>query len=157
MEIMDQFSSLLPEGKCVSCFEDLAILTVKELKKVLLAYNEKVSGVRADLILRAYAAFSRLEHQKSNAGSLSEPVLVEGSTGYTYNAIFSLRCSHLPWSSDLRGTPSFSFIQLYDYSVVRAMKFKHIKLKITAYKKLKALQFFYEGYIKKFSVAKDSI
>ena len=36
------------------------------------------------------------------------------------------------------------------------MKFKHIKLKSTAYKKLKAFQFFYEGYIKHFSVARDN-
>ena len=73
---MDQFISLLLEGKAVSCFEYFSILTVKELKKVLLAYKEKVSGVKADLILRAYAVFSRLEQQESSALSTSEPVLV---------------------------------------------------------------------------------
>ena len=43
----------------------------------------------------------------------------------------------------------FSFIQLYDYLVIRTLKFKHILLKSTSYKKLKAFQFFYEGSIKK--------
>ena len=32
-----QFISLLPDGKGVSCFEDILILAAKELKKVLLA------------------------------------------------------------------------------------------------------------------------
>lgn len=142
---MDQFISLLPEGKAVSCIEDFSILTVKELKKILLAYKEKVSGAKADLILRAYAVFSRLEQQENSAVSTSEPVLVGEDAECTYNAIFSSKCSHLLWSSDLRGTPGYSFIQLYSYLVVRTMKFKHIKLKSTAYKKLKAFQFFFKA------------
>ena len=44
---------------------------------------------------------------------------------------------------------------LYEYLVIRTSKFKHIVLKRTAYKKLKAFQFFYEGFIKKVAVAKD--
>eukprot|EP00795_Rhopilema_esculentum_P011846 gene11846-2386_t len=85
---------------------------MKELKKVLLAYKEKVSGVKADLILRANAVFSRLEQQESSAASRSELVLVEGDAEFRYNAIFSTKCSHLLWFPDLRGTPGFSFIQL---------------------------------------------
>ena len=62
---MEQFSLLLPEGKPVSCLEDLSLLTVKERKRILLAYKEKVSGVKADLILRAYALFSRFTSKKA--------------------------------------------------------------------------------------------
>ena len=65
MEIMDQFSLLLPKGKCISCFEDLAISTVKELKKVLLAHNEKVSGVKADSILWPTVFFLDLSIKKA--------------------------------------------------------------------------------------------
>eukprot|EP00795_Rhopilema_esculentum_P015897 gene15897-7229_t len=46
-------------------------------------------------------------------------------------------------------------ILLYEYLVIRTSKFKHILLKSTAYKKLKAFQFFFEGFIKKIDVAKN--
>lgn len=45
-------------------------------------------------------------------------------------------------------------MQLYDYLVLRTAKLEHIKLKSTAYKRLKSFQYFYEGYIKSFSVEK---
>ena len=63
------------------------------------------------------------------------------------------QCSNVPWVSDLTNTPPFNFIQLYDYLVIRTVKYKHILLKSTEYKKLKAFQFFYEGFIKKVEVA----
>ena len=57
--IMEQFQSLLPEGKSISCLEDLSVLTVKDLKKILDAYKDELSGIKADLVLRVYAIFSR--------------------------------------------------------------------------------------------------
>ena len=48
---MDQFQALLPEGKSVYCLEDLSGFTVKDLKKILVVYKEKVSGIKADLEL----------------------------------------------------------------------------------------------------------
>ena len=122
----------------------------------MLAYKEKVSGVKADLILCAYALFSRFNQQEGSATITEELTLVKDNTGCAYSALFFSSCSHLPWSADLRGTPSFSFIQLYDYLAIRTLKFKHIKLKSTSYKKLQAFQFFFEGYIKKFLVAKNN-
>ena len=71
---------------------------------------------------------------------------------YTYDFVKFQTC-HLPWSASLQNTPPFSFIQLYDYLVIRTVKYKHILLKNTSYKKLKAFQFFYEGFIKKIDVA----
>ena len=35
------------------------MLKVKYLKKILVSYNEKVTGNKADLVLRAYSVFSR--------------------------------------------------------------------------------------------------
>ena len=122
----------------------------------MLAYKEKVSGVKADLILCAYALFSRFNQQESSAAITEELTLVKDNAGCTYSALFFSRCSHLPWSTDLRGTPSFSFIQLCEYLVIRTLKFKHINLKSTSYKKLKAFQFVFEGYIKKLLVAKNN-
>ena len=152
---MEQFKALLPGGKTVDSLEDLKKLNVEQLKKILVCYKEKTSGVKADLILRAYAIFCRLQNQSEYDCSSSQHPLIGNENHCTYEAIYKSKCSHLPWTSDLRGTPAFSFVQLYDYLVVRTTKFKHIKLKSTAYKKLKAFQFFYEGYIKKFFVARD--
>ena len=52
---MEQFKALLPEGKNVTCLEDLSSLRVNDMKKILSAFKEKVSGVKADLLLRVYA------------------------------------------------------------------------------------------------------
>ena len=57
--------------------------------------------------------------------------------------------SALGWSTDLRQFPELNFIQLYDYLVVSARKYRHIVLKGTNYKKLKSYQFFFEGNVKK--------
>eukprot|EP00795_Rhopilema_esculentum_P010096 gene10096-18747_t len=46
---MDAFKELLPKGKAVECFEDLATLTVAELKIILQRYKEKTGGVKAYL------------------------------------------------------------------------------------------------------------
>ena len=56
---MDQFIKLLPDGKSVTCLDDLPSLKLSELKKSLFSYNEKVSGNKANLVLRTYAVFSR--------------------------------------------------------------------------------------------------
>lgn len=58
-----------------------------------------------------------------------------------------------PWSEDLSKTPPFTFIQLYDYLVIRSVKYKHILLKDTQYKRLKAFKYFKEGFIKKIEFA----
>ena len=151
---MEQFNLLIPDGKAVTCLDDLRSLTVNELKKILVSYNEKVSGNKADLILRSYAVFCRVKeggsvHVDATSSSNRELPLC------TYREIYSSKCGHLPWVSDLRGTPPFTFIQLYDYLVLRTSKYKHIFLKSTGYKKLKAFQFFYDGYIRKMMTAKD--
>ena len=61
------------------------------------------------------------------------------------------QCLNVPWTSDLKNTPPFMFIQLYEYLVIRTVK--HILLKSSQYKRLKAFQFFQEGFIKKIEVA----
>ena len=155
---MDVFKSFLPEGKSVECLEDLGALTVAELKAILQQYKEKKSGNKADLILRTFAVFCRAKNFEKQSGDVpeevDESVLYCHEKDYTYKASRE-QCIHLPWSSDLRGTPSFSFIQLYEYLVIRTSKYKHIMLKSTSYKKLKAFQFFQEGFIRKIDVAKD--
>ena len=151
---MDQFRSLLPEGKTVACLEDLSSLRVKDLKHILTAFKEKISGVKADLLLRVYAIFCRISQVETvPCYTATEPCVDEAPiNAFTYDFI-KFQASHLPWSDTLQNTPAFSFIQLYDYLVIRTVKYKHILLKNTSYKKLKAFQFFYEGFIKKIDVA----
>ena len=150
---MEKFRSLLPDGKVVDSLEDLGALTVKELKNILKQYKENTTGVKADLVLRAFAVYSRAKNFSESDQLPDESSLYCHEKEFTYEAIRQ-QCTYLPWTSDLRGTPAFNFLQLYEYLVIRTSKFKHILLKSTAYKKLKAFQFFYEGFIKKVDVAK---
>ena len=135
---METFRSSLPEGKVFNCLEDLGVFTVKELKSVFKRYNERKSGVKADLVLRAFAIFCRAENfSNANSDSRDNSLLYCCEKEWTYDAVIE-QCKNLPGTEDLRGTPEFSFLQLYDYLVIRASKFKHIVLKSTACKKLKA-------------------
>eukprot|EP00795_Rhopilema_esculentum_P003536 gene3536-2021_t len=115
---MEQFVAILPEGKAVTCLEDLGTFSLKQLKQVLRRYNEKTSGVKADLVLRVYAIFCRLKENISSSSNATDSSASNSSGAWTYDAILSRNCKHLPWTSDLRGTPPFSFIQLYDYLVI---------------------------------------
>ena len=150
---MDQFKSLLPIGKEVSRLEDLSTLTVSELKKILRAFKNSPSGLKADLIMKVYAIFCRLSSTASHQPRLKvfEPKNETVLPTFSYSFIKN-QAGTVPWTTDLRYTPPFSFIQLYDYLVIRTIKYKHILLKNTSYKKLKAFQFFYEGFIKKLEV-----
>ena len=148
---MDQFQALLPEGKSVSCLDDLSVLTVKDLKKILLVYKEKLSGVKSDLVLRVYAIFTRITSVPTSSTlttELSKEEDTPGCNDFTYSLI-KAQCFNRPWTSNLSDTPPFTFIQLYDYLVIRTVKYQDILLKSTEYKKLKAFQFYYEGFIKK--------
>ena len=63
---------------------------MSELKKTLFSYNEKVSGNKADLILRTYAVFSIAKQGSSAASSICK-----------YHEMYSLKFGHLPGVSDL--------------------------------------------------------
>ena len=141
---------LLPDEKSVTCLDDLLSLKVSELKKILCSYNEKVSGNKADLVLRTYAVFSRAKEGSSAALSgCTDPSICK------YHEMYSLICGHLPWVCNLRGTPPFTFVQSHDDLVLRTSRYKHIFLKQTGYKKTKSFKFFYEGFIRNILVAKD--
>ena len=82
---------------------------MNELKKILFPFNEKVSGNRIDLVLRTYAVFSK--GKEGCSAALSRRT---ASSICKYHEMYSLKCRHLPWVFDLRGTPPFTFVQLYD-------------------------------------------
>ena len=73
---MDQFISTLPKGKSVTCLENLGSFSVKELKNVLVSYREKLSGAKADLVLRVYALFCKVKDPTNSSTAIS----VDGSS-----------------------------------------------------------------------------
>eukprot|EP00795_Rhopilema_esculentum_P010099 gene10099-18752_t len=116
---LDAFKLLLPKEKKVDCLEDLGALTIKELKHFLVQYREKTSGVKADLILRAYAVFCHAKNFNSQSNDISdESSLLCHENDFTFEAIYD-QCKHLPWIADLCGTPHFTFLQLHEYLVIR--------------------------------------
>ena len=105
---MEQFQTLLPTGKQVTFLETLSSLRVSDLKKILSVYKEKLSGVKADLVLRVNAVFCRLSR------TIDTPVievLHVGECPSTFGYV-KCQCLNVPWTSDLKNTPPFTFIQL---------------------------------------------
>ena len=88
----------------VSCIDDLKTFTVVDFKKILKAYKEKISGCKADLLLRVYAIFCRLSSQSQSAevtSSFQNQVVNDP----TYESVFKRECQNMVWSSDLRDMP----------------------------------------------------
>ena len=57
---MKKYEALVPLGITIACLEDLGCMKVKDVKKILTIYNQKVFGGKADLILRVYTIFSHV-------------------------------------------------------------------------------------------------
>ena len=75
-----------------------------DFKKILKAYKEKISGCKADLLLRVYAIFCRLSSQLQSAevtSSFQNQVVNDP----TYESVFKRECQNMVWSSDLRDMP----------------------------------------------------
>lgn len=85
--------------------------------------------------------------------NINEATNFAGEEGRNTYGLIKGECMNSPWSEDLSKTPPFTFIQLYDYLVIRSVKYKHILLKDTQYKRLKAFKYFKEGFIKKIEFA----
>ena len=58
------------------------------------------------------------------------------------------------WETDLRKLVSCNFHQPFEYLVIRTRKYGKAEMKGVSYKKIKSYQFFKEGYIKSYEIAK---
>ena len=119
---MDKFESLVPQGISINCLEDLGCLKVKDLKKILAAYEEKVSGGKADLVLRVYAIFSRVtSHSAAISGVSISSVDDKLVNSFTYDAIYlEVRIQSYPAHTQTkakRSTPT----TLYIYSTLMSI------------------------------------
>ena len=126
--------------KEISSLDDIQNLTAKNLREILRSYSDSTGWVKADLVLKVYALLMRevLNRRVRTTGEMKTIL---------YKTIW--RISALGWSTDFRHLPEMNFIQLYDYLVVSACKYRHIVLKGTHYTELKSYQFFFEGNVKK--------
>ena len=104
---MDQFKSFLPKNKYVECLDDVRNLALKELKTILVAYKEELSGSKADLNLKAFAILSRIKRQEEGDLCLMTRFKPPSDEHCTYDDIIKNKCSHLPWASDLKGNQFF--------------------------------------------------
>ena len=55
---MEQFNKVLLDGNYFTFLNNILVLKVEELNKILFLYNEKVLGNKADLVLCIYAVCS---------------------------------------------------------------------------------------------------
>ena len=70
---------------------------MSELEKILFSYNEKVFGNKAD--------------SRAKDGSSAALSRRTDSSICKYHEMYSLKCGHLPWISDLGRTLPFTFVQ----------------------------------------------
>ena len=72
-----QFQALLPDGKSVSCLEDLPILT-RDLEKIIGVQKERLSGITV------YAIFSRISHPSLSTLPVQSPAATEDCPSIVY-------------------------------------------------------------------------
>ena len=93
-------------------------LKVEELKNILRDRGQRVTGQKADLVLRCHVLFER---QKTPTNGLPEqenvPLLPvtssKKSADIMYKSVMA-KAVDCVWATNLRGPPPFNFVQLYD-------------------------------------------
>lgn len=146
MEIFEKLTS----------WEDVNKLKAKDLKEILVYFNQPVHSKKNDLVLRCCAVLdeklqlqdSKLNRQvlQDKGNLLNVPVQKED---ITYEKILNeIKDFDVTWTKDLQTLPEFHFVELYDYLVKKTAKYDHESVRTSGYKKLKAFQFFKEGHIK---------
>ena len=142
--------------------EEFEKLSVNKLKERLKELGQPTSGKIWDLIERCRGVLTTASTRENVAKSKSaEEQFLELSApnksknvDITYEKTLKDAPEELLWKKDLRGLPAFDFVRLYDYLVLTTKKYDHSSLRTAGYKKLKAFQFFAEGYIKGMMIAK---
>lgn len=142
-----------------SSLDKLKGLKNEELRVILKRNGQPTSGKKCDLVLRCHMLFQKkrnenpekievVEHEKPLINVVSN---VKSNEGLTYDQLLC-EGSQCQWSKDLRTLPPFNLVQLYEYLVIKTTKYNHSSIQTSAYKKLKAYQFFKEGHIKDLQV-----
>ena len=127
--------------------EDLNSLKVAELRKYLRDNGQLTSGLKADLLLRCRFL---IENPDSSSNVEPENTLVIASTSQNCLDVNVERLKRnafgCSWSTDLRKLPSFDFVKLFDYLVVKTGKYEHAAICQAGYKKLKSYKFLVSAF-----------
>ncbi|XP_053386754.1 uncharacterized protein LOC123555858 [Mercenaria mercenaria] len=140
--------------------------TCKDLKDILRNLGQPVSGNKDILVARVYSASltgkvnesqpvecgSETQHKECDALSV---LRTSQTNEITYNDIM-LTTSGRVWSNDLRDLPNFTFDKLFTYLVERTNKYGASEMKGVSYKKMKSYQFFVEGHVTSYEIAKSN-
>jgi len=133
--------------------DEIRSFSKKYLKGELEKLNKNTTGSKADLVARYYAAIGAKTSSPATASSAESEVHSKNNEEVTYQRLLNT-IKDPKWSKDLRNSPDITFVQLYDYLVVKTAKYDRLALKSsgTGYKKLKSFNFFAEGHIKSIEV-----
>ena len=138
--------------------KQLGKMKCRELKEILVANNKPTSGNKSVLVARCYDLQSKsqtLATQEPDA-SLSAQSPFEGlgdKKEIKYGDLLQT-ASGRQWSNDLRQFPPLNFHQLFEYLVEKTQKYGEKDMKGLCFKKMKSYQFYEEGNISKYNIAK---
>ena len=141
--------------------EKLWKLTCPQLREVLKRNNKPTSGTKSVLVAKCFALKSRTDSDPCSSVPVPESTDVQcdplaglnSKENVTYNELLKT-ASGRQWSNDLRSFPILNFHQLFEYLVEKTQKYGNEEMKGMTYKKMKAYQFFKEGHISKYNIAK---
>lgn len=152
--------------------DKLWAMTCLKLREILKENKQNVTGNKQILVARCYALNPVIDERKDDTSSSSSGIndesVNENAVGTTavdpflqletfkkigFNEL-NLTAKGRQWETDLRMFPPLNFHQLYEYLVVRTQKYEEGVMKGVSHKKMKSYQFFKEGHIKTYEIAR---
>ncbi|XP_069109720.1 uncharacterized protein [Argopecten irradians] len=143
-----------------AALEALWRLSCIKLKDILRKKGESVTGNKAMLVARCYAldqcpvTVKISQSAEDNATIVNPFSLLDTSKDLTYTDL-NATANDRQWQTDLRQLPPCNFHQLFEYLVTRTRKFGEGEMKGVCHKKMRSYQFFQEGHIRQYEIAKN--
>ena len=145
--------------------DQLWSMTSSNLRHILRENKQNVSGNKQILVARCYALNPVEDERVSVSSEDCADRSVDVSDGFDpflqldsvkeigFNQL-NLTAKGRQWETDLRSFPPINFHQLYEYLVERTKKYGDTEMKGSSHKKMKSYQFFKEGHIKTYEIAR---
>jgi len=137
-----------------------------QLREILKENKQIVSGNKQILVARCYALNPVIDDSEEIV-EISETSKETRDSGESFDPLGNLKfkkelsyadlnftAKGRQWETDLRLLPKTNFHQLYQYLVVKTNKYGDDIMKGECYKKMKSYQFFREGHIKSYEIAR---
>ena len=145
--------------------DQLWSMTCSNLRHILRENKQNVSGNKQILVARCYALNPVEDERESVSSEDCADRSVDVSDGFDpflqldsvkeigFNQL-NLTAKDRQWETDFRSFPPINFHQLYEYLVERTKKYGDTEMKGSSHKKMKSYQFFKEGHIKTYEIAR---